>query len=100
MVSPVSINATQGIPAILEFVNTTTEGWFASLLLIGIWFIITSAWYKSQDDMAGALAVSGFGTWVFALLMWAGGWVSGTIFGIVTGVAIVSVIIILVDKGK
>jgi hypothetical protein len=34
------------------------------------------------------------------MMMWAGGWVCGAVFGVTTGIVIVSVILILIDKGK
>jgi len=55
-------------------------------------------YYKSKDDFAGALAVSGYTTFVIGLLFWIGGWVNGWAFGIVVAMAIIGTVVLLLDN--
>jgi hypothetical protein len=96
--SPATINATKGFGEVLNYVNNVTDSWISNLFLAGIWIIILIGFYKAKEDFTGALAVAGFGTFVVALLFWAGGFISGMTFGIVIGVAVIGVIALLMDN--
>ena len=96
--SPKSINASEGMGTLIDYINQVTSFWFSNMLLIGIWVIIFMGFYKAKDDPSGAFAVAGYGTFVMGLLFWIGGWITGWAFGLVLGVAILGTIMLLIDK--
>jgi hypothetical protein len=96
--SPTTINASRGFGEVLIYVNQVTNNWLSNLLLMAIYIIILIGFYKAKDDFTGALAVSGYGTFVVSLFFWIGGFISGATFGIVIGVAIIGTIVLLMDK--
>ena len=96
--SPSTINATEGLGAVLTYVNVVTNSWLSNLFMIGIYVIILIGFYKSKDDFKGALAVAGYGTFVVGLLFWLGGFVSGLAFGMTIGVAILGTLVLLMDN--
>lgn len=95
--SPSTINATKGLPELLTYVNTVTDNWISNMILIGIYIIILIGFYKAKDDFQGAMAVAGYGTFVVSLLFWIGGFISGTAFGMVIGIAVLGTIVLLLD---
>jgi hypothetical protein len=98
--SPSTINASQGLSAILNYINYATNQWASNLVLIGIWIIVLMGYYKARDDFAGALAVAGYGTFVVSLFFWIGGFISGAVFGIVIAFAILGTIVLLMDNSN
>ena len=96
--SPTSVNFSDGMIGLIDYVNDVTFSWFSNLLLIGIWVIVFMGFYKSKDDPKGAFAVAGYSTFVVSLLFWIGGWVSGATMGIVVAIAIVGTIPLLLDN--
>jgi hypothetical protein len=96
--SPTTINASKGFGEILNYTNEVTNNWISNLFLMGIWIIILIGFYKAKEDFTGALAVAGYGTFVVALLFWAGGFISGWAFGIVIAVAVIGTIALLMDN--
>lgn len=98
--NPADINMSNGIMSIVYYVNSITNQWFANLLLLTIWIIVLAGFYKAKDDFAGALAVSGFVTFVLGLFAWISGFISGPIMAIITGVTIVSALVFFGDKGN
>jgi len=96
--SPTTINASKGFGEVLIYVNEVTNNWISNLFLIAIYVIILIGFYKAKDDFTGALAVSGYGTFVVSLFFWIGGFISGATFGIVIGVAVIGTIVLLLDK--
>jgi len=96
--SPVEINASEGLGALIHYVNQVTQNWFSNMLLIGIWFIVLMGFYKAKDDFSGALAVAGYCTFVVGILFWVGGWVSSWAFGIVVAMTILGTIVLLMDQ--
>ena len=51
--------------------DEVTGGYFAPMLVMTVWLILVMAlgYYAKEEGMAAATAL----TWVFALLLWAGG---------------------------
>lgn len=96
--SPTSINATKGFGEVLNYINEVTNMWVSNMFLIAIYVIILIGFYKAKDDFKGALAVSGYGTFILALLFWIGGFVSGITFGMTIAVAILGTIVLLMDN--
>lgn len=87
----------KGLPEILNYVNEVTGNVFSIMILIGVYILVLMGFYKVKDDFAGAMAVSGFATFVVSLLFWLGGFVSGWVFSIVIGMAIVGVAALVMD---
>lgn len=90
--SPTTINATAGFGSVLTYINTVTDGWISNMLLIAVYIISLMSFAKARDDIAGAFAVSGFATFIVALLFWLGGFINGIVLGIVTAMAIIGII--------
>jgi len=95
---PTTINESEGIGAILTYVNEITNSWISNMILIAIYIIVVISYYKAKEDFGGALAVAGFGLFVVGMLFWMGGFITGITFSVVVAVAIVGVIVILLDK--
>jgi len=88
--SPSSINFTSGMTGAFTYLNSVTNGWFSSMLLISIYLIFATGFYFAKKDIMGAFAVGGFATFVIGLLFWVGGVISGITFAFVVAVAIIS----------
>lgn len=95
--SPSTINATKGLGEVLTYVNSVTDNWISNMLLIGIYIIILIGFYKVNDDFSGALAVAGYGTFVVSLFFWIGGFISGTVLGVVIAISIIGTLVLLMD---
>lgn len=95
---PTTINASNGLTEITNYVDTVTQHWFGNMLLIAIYVIILIGVYKAKDDFAGAMAIAGFGTFVIGLLFWMGGMITGWMFAIVIAVAIVGAMVLWGSK--
>ena len=96
--SPSTINASLGLGNIFSYLNNVTGEWFSRLILIAIYIIVLMGFYKAKEDFTGAMAVSGFGVFVIALLFWVGGMVSGVTLGVSIAIAIIGVVVLLMDK--
>jgi hypothetical protein len=96
--SPTDANVSEGLHKLVEYTNDVTSNWFSNMFLIGIWVIIFMGFYKAKEDVAGAFAVAGYGTFVVGLLFWIGGWITGWAFSLVVGATILGTIILLMDK--
>lgn len=96
--SPADINVSNGFVGVFSYLNNVTYNWFSNILLIVIYTIIAMTYFKAKDDLIGAFAVAGFGTFVFAFLMFIGGAVTGGTLAISIAVLIAGVAWILLDK--
>jgi len=96
--SPSSVNMSKGFGEVLNYINVVTDNWISNMILIAIYFIVLIGFYKAKDDFKGALAVAGYGTFVFALFMWIGGFVSGIAFGMTIAMAIIGTLVLLLDN--
>lgn len=96
--SPTTVNMSKGFGELLIYLNNVTGHWISNMLLLGIWIIILVGVYKAKDDFAGALAISGWATFVVTLLFWAGGFATGWALSIAFGLALIGVIVILTDS--
>ena len=97
-ISPSTINGTEGIPAILEYVNTVTENWISNMFLIGIYIIFLLGYYRAKGDFIGGFAIAGYSTFIVAMLFWIAGFISGITFGTTIAVAIVGSALVLLSK--
>lgn len=95
--SPSTINASRGLPELMGYINTVTGGWISNMILLGIYFIVIFGYYKSSNDFWGAMAVSGYVTFVIGLLFWIGGFVSPVSFGFSIGMAIIGTLVLFLD---
>ena len=93
-----NVTGSDGFANIIYYLNYVTNYWFTNMILIGIWILVLAGFYKSTDDFAGALAVAGFGTFVVALLLWAGKLIETLTFSVTIGVMIIGILVLLVDK--
>lgn len=97
---PTSINFSEGMGGMFQYLNTVTGSWFSNLLLIAIYIIFATGFYFARRDMFGAFAVGGFATFVIGLLFWVGDIISGVTFAFVVGVAIISFASLWVGEGR
>lgn len=96
--SPTTINASEGLGELINYINVVTQNWFGNLLIVGIWVIVLMGYYKAQNDFKGALAVAGYGLFVAGLFFWIGGFVAGITFGITIALAIIGTLVLLLDN--
>jgi len=96
--NPSTINASLGLTEVLNYTNTVTNSWISNMILIAVYFIVLMGFYKSKGDFKGALAVSGYTTFVIALFFWIGGFVNPIALGMSIGVAILGTIVLLLDN--
>jgi len=97
-ISPTEVNMSKGFGEVLNYINLVTNSWISNMILIALYFIVLIGFYKAKDDFKGALAVAGYGTFVFGLFMWIGGFVSGIAFGITIAMAIIGTLVLLLDN--
>jgi len=93
-----NVSASAGFIGLLQWLNTVTFGWLSRLILIGLWLIVVSVYYKTKNDIGGGLAIAGFSTFVVTFLFWLGGFSGGYDVAFALGMMIVGVVWILVDK--
>ena len=96
--SPSTINASQGLGEVFNYVNVVTNSWLSNLIMIGIYVIILIGFYKAKDDFKGAMAVAGYGTFVVGLLFWIGGFISGLAFVWIISIAIIGTVVLMMDN--
>ena len=85
---PTTINFTDGLGGMFNYLNLVTNSWFSNMLLISIYIIFAVGFYFSKRDFSGALAIGGFATFIIGLLFWVGDVISGVTFAFVVAVAI------------
>ena len=68
--SPTDINWSNGIVEFFAYINEVTLGWVSRFLLIGIYVVVLSAYYKARDDFGGAIAAAGVATFIIAFIGW------------------------------
>jgi len=82
-------NMSNGFQEILYYANEVTMGWMANMILIGVFVITLMGIYNSKRDFIMAIAISGFFTFIIALLFWIADFISGITLAFVVVVAIV-----------
>lgn len=100
--NPADLNWSYGMLTFFVAMNTYTLGWASRLLLIGIFTIIVSAYYKATDDLVSGFAAGGVGTFLVALAGWVMtpsivDWVS---LAISIGVMFVAAAILLIHRNQ
>lgn len=98
--SPTSINASEGIGAILNYVNVVTNFWAGRMIMIAIFvlFLVGYIRSKADEDFVGAFAVASYVTFVIGLLFWLINFLDGVSFSIIVGTTIVATAWLLFDK--
>jgi len=98
--SPTTINGSQGISAILEYVNVVTNFWVSRMIMVGIFFIFLMGYLRSKndEDFIGACAVGSYACLVIGILFWIIGFLDGVAFGIIIGISLISTALLLMDK--
>lgn len=66
--NPANINWSDGFTSFLAYINSVSLGWVSRLLLIGVYVIVVTGYYKIRDDITGALAAAGTATFIVALM--------------------------------
>ena len=85
---------------ILNYVNEVTNGWASNFTLIAAYFIIAMSIYFYKQDIIEACAISGYVVMAVGLMFWLAGFISGTTFTFVLGVAIAGYILLhITPKG-
>jgi phosphoglycerol transferase MdoB-like AlkP superfamily enzyme len=95
---PSTINMTEGMPSIFEYLNEVTFQWFSNSILIAIWLITLIFYYKSRGELAESLAVAGFLSSIVALLLWLGDFLSGITLTITITITLLSVAFLIFDR--
>jgi len=99
---PSTINWSNGFVEFFAYINAVTLGWASRLILIGIYIIVLSGYYKIRDDFGGAMAAAGVATFLVAFTGWLldppfFDWIT---FAITIGVMFVGAAIVLIDRGQ
>lgn len=84
----------------LSYTNSVTSSWISNIILIGVYIVVLSSYYKARNDFWGASAVAGFLTVVIGMVLWLAGFVSAVTLGIAVAILCVSVIALLIDAGQ
>lgn len=93
-----NLTGSDGFANVFYYLNYVTNDWFTNMILIATWILVVVGFYKTSEDVTGALAVAGFGTFVIGLLFWAGKLISTPTFAITIAVMIIGVLALLVDN--
>jgi len=67
---PTSINWTLGFGEFFYFINEVTLGWVSRLLLMGVYIIVLTGYYKVEDDFTGGMAAAGIAVFVLSFTGW------------------------------
>lgn len=99
---PASINWSNGLVEFFSYINAVTLGWASRMLLIGVFIIVLSGYYKIRDDFAGGIAAAGVATFIVAFAGWLldPPFVDWITFAITIGVMFVGAAIVLVDRNQ
>lgn len=99
---PATINWSNGLVEFLAYVNAVTLGWAARLVLLGIFVIVLTGYYKARDDFAGGLAAAGISTFVVAFAGWLldPPFVDWVTLAISIGVMFICAAIVLLDRNQ
>lgn len=100
--SPADINWSNGAVEFLAYINAVTLGWASRMILIGIFVIVLSGYYKVRDDFGGAIAAAGVSTFLVALTGWLldPPFVDWITLAITIGVMFVGAAVVLLDNNK
>ena len=85
-----NLSSTTGIYEYATEVNTLTGGWFAILLLYGV-FLVLNIIFRQYDTKAVAM-VSGFLTTIVGLLLFMLSWIDATTFFVTVAFMAMSII--------
>ena len=96
----VDLTSSNGLVNFWNWLNTVTFGWFSNMFLLSIYCIILFGFYKASDDFPGAMAVSGFVTFILSLLLWLKDLVNGFTFSICIAMAILGVVVLLSSSNQ
>jgi len=98
--SPNTINSSEGIGAMLNYINTITNFWAGRMIMIAVFvlFLVGYIRSKADEDFIGAFAVASYVTFVIGLLFWLINFLDGISFSIIIGTTIVATALLLFDK--
>lgn len=98
--SPTTINATNGIAEIFQYLNVITLNWLGRLIVIAIFVIIFMGYLRSKadEDFAGAFALASFVTFILSFLLFLINLLDGWGFGVVIGVTGISALVLFIDR--
>jgi len=98
--SPNTINSSEGIGSILNYMNEITNFWVGRMIMIAIFvlFLVGYIRGKGDEDFVGAFAVASYVTFVIGLLFWLINFLDGVSFSIIVGATIISTAWLLFDK--
>lgn len=98
--SPTTINATQGIGSILNYINEVTNFWISRMIMVAIFVIFLMGYLRSKndDDIIGAVSVASYVSLVIGILFWIIDFLDGVTFGIIIGISLISTALLLMDK--
>lgn len=95
---PATIDWSNGAAAFFYAINEYTLGWASRLILIGIYVIVLTGYFKARDDFAGGLAAAGIAVFIVALSFFLWNFVDWISLAISIGVMIVGAAIVLLER--
>jgi len=98
--SPSTINISEGIGGILQYINVVTDFWISRMIILAIGIMVFMGYYKSQPnpDFFGSLAVSSYVSFVLGLILFLLGFLDAVSMGMIVGITGISTLILLLEK--
>jgi len=99
---PTTINWSNGAVELLAYINAVTLGWASRMVLIGIYIIVLSGYYKARDDFSGGMAAAGVSVFIVAFFgfLLNPSFVDWITLAITIGLAFIGAAIVLVEKNS
>lgn len=96
----ISLNTSSGMANLLFYINGVTNFWAGRMIAIAVFVIFFMGYLRSKndDDFLSAFAISSYVTFIISLLFWLINFLDGYSFAISLGLALVSSVILFLDK--
>jgi len=89
---------TDSLLGFLTYLNSVTGGFFVIGILLSLYLISLSIYYKINHDFTGGMALAGFLTFIVSLFFWLGDFLSVYIFIIVITMTIIGIVAMVIDQ--
>jgi len=95
---PTDLNMSQGMGVLMDYTNAVSGGWFANMILIAFWVIVTFGIYQTNKDFPAAIAIAGYVTFIIGTIMRVLAFISTPTYLIVIGVMIIGILAVFFAK--
>jgi hypothetical protein len=98
--SPTEVNTTAGLEEFLPYLSEVTNFWIGRMLILSIFLIFLFGYLKNKTDMISGVAIASYVTFIFGLLLWVIGLITGYDFAIIIAFSIISSVVLFTSKDK